>query len=590
MVLCSQTLRGVDLKERRTVELKSYLQLLEAGASHNAERVESLSDLSFKDLKLVIQSYLKTGKTNADHGFQQLLLRNSRQYLLPVKMLKFYAPGYFQWLEEKSPVKDDFFKILSQSQMNQIAADLAVRLTPEESLKYITQTVESNFKKELLFAWSRRLNLHVESRPLNKELVNEVIHLKETSKEYLLFKGYWYHVKMDFYIDLARLLRSEKREEVIRALEVQETHPVAFEQNKYVIQKWKDDEAIVIQALKNYGETSAKDFSSTLRSIWENYPLSNKQRFWCLYSMSVHNKGNEKIAVEAVLKDGYHVLEPALSILRNSPDELKKVIEIMLTKYGKGHSEVFIAAAKAQLKGFEENALEVLESNKELITQINALSYLSHSNGDYRLKLLKFLSHPSEDVRLAAINTFTDGDSLKQDQKNKIGPYLIKVFQSDPSYGNRQQALYVLGRWKAVETKKVFSQLLQTINAADYGGDEYWEYRMKLMCFMGMARMGDEKAYDQLTSIHKRGSALERMDILLAYMDLGKCPEFAFEDLENTQPKLAATAAVLIRECGSTEQKNRLKDLQSGYFWQEFPHTKLDEYNIIEHDETTHEH
>ncbi|MFT5131151.1 MAG: hypothetical protein ACI8W8_004787, partial [Rhodothermales bacterium] len=345
ILLLAPSLLADTLAERRGDALAPYVDRLAAGATHDALRAAALSDLSFADLKIVIVAYSAAKDLHDPYGFQELLLRNSAQYILPRELLELYAPDYLKWLREDARDRATLFAVLATSQMDRRAADLAVRLTPDESLAFIRDETLRPFRKALLAAWCRRWTTYEENRPLDSALLADVLSLSDDSAAFLLFKGYWPQALDSLRIDLIRLLSGDVRQEVMMALHVQESHPLACEQNKAVIRKWQDDAEIVIQALKNFGEDSEHDHSRPLAELWQMLPADGKQRYWCLYSIAVHPQGNEGIALKAIETDGYDSLDLTLAALRNSPGGLAKGIRLMLTTHKKGYSELFRFAA-----------------------------------------------------------------------------------------------------------------------------------------------------------------------------------------------------------------------------------------------------
>ena len=115
-----------------------------------------------------------------------------------------------------------------------------------------------------------------------------------------------------------------------------------------------------------------------------------------------------------------------------------------------------------------------------------------------------------------------------------------------------------------------------------YSDARYWQYRFRLMGLLGLARLGEKSARAELLDLHEKGSPAEKMDALLAFLDLGEVPDVAFADLDSIEPRLVATAAQLIAAHGDTAAKDRLKKKFAGEpLWDVFRHSGVDDYNIL---------
>jgi hypothetical protein len=115
-----------------------------------------------------------------------------------------------------------------------------------------------------------------------------------------------------------------------------------------------------------------------------------------------------------------------------------------------------------------------------------------------------------------------------------------------------------------------------------FNDDRYWQYRFRLMGLLGMARLGDADARKELLELHRKGGPTERMDVLLAFIDLGEVPEEAFGDLSATEPKLVATAATLIARHGDDAGKDRMRRFFGmSPLWREFLDSGIDDHNIL---------
>jgi hypothetical protein len=547
------------LDDQRRADLSKYLSHLAAGGKHDALQAEALGDLSFADLRMVIASYVNAAKLDDSYGFQELLLSNSDQYIRSKELLKVYAPDFLSWLLEAAPERGGFLRILAASDRKPRAADVAVRLLPEDSLVFIYEQ-KGPFRKALLQAWARRLARSQADPPIQRGAMQAVLRLDDDSEDFLRFKGYWRSVSDN----LRRLLESDSREVIMQALRVQALHPAACKQNPMLIRKWSDDSEIVIQALKNIGNDRTRDHAKALSELWPSLPDGGERRYWCLHAMGTHATGNEAIALGAIQDGGHRYLEPALAVLRDS-SEAQQGIRWMLDHHKTGYSELFQHAAKYQIPGFEADALAILQERPEPAL----IRFLGQSGGDVGIKLLQFLEHPNQDVRLEAISAFLN---LKA-HRASIAPRLIQVIRTDPVLANRQRALWVLGQWRAAELASVFRELLTELEPEDFG----------LLCWTGLAGLDAAGALDELARSHASGTARQRMEALLAYQGIGLCPEFAFEDLKSDVPKLVATAAALIREHGTATQRKRLAVIQARRYWYHFSHSGLDQHGIVSH-------
>ena len=77
------------------------------------------------------------------------------------------------------------------------------------------------------------------------------------------------------------------------------------------------------------------------------------------------------------------------------------------------------------------------------------------------------------------------------------------------------------------------------LRGGQYTNDErYWQYRLRLVGLLGLAKLSDADARKELLALHARGGPADRMDVLLAFLDLGEVPEVAFTDLLSAEPKL----------------------------------------------------
>jgi hypothetical protein len=241
-----------------------------------------------------------------------------------------------------------------------------------------------------------------------------------------------------------------------------------------------------------------------------------------------------------------------------------------------------------KLAGFEEEAVKIaLDDDRDQILRQTAMHYLQQAGGKFRRRLLPCLAHPKADLRLAAIRAFAGKQGLSDEDQGTIGPAVVRVALSDPSMGHRQEAVYVLGTWAKPQATEFFRKLLADnppvpLSDGYYNDSHYWQYRLRLVGLLGMARLGDKDARAELRALHQKGGPAERMDVLLAFLDLGEVPTAAFEDLESTEPRLVATAAHLIATHGDAQALVRLKKFfAASPLWHAFRDSGIDDYNIL---------
>lgn len=284
--------------------------------------------------------------------------------------------------------------------------------------------------------------------------------------------------------------------------------------------------------------------------------------------MGIHFHDNDALALAAVKEQAYDFIDVAMPILRHGdPDRARQAVRHILGT-ARGHEEALRLARDLKLKGFGEEALRIaLNGEREQIVRQSALLYLQLADGKTRRRLLPFLSHPKADLRLTAIRTFAEPDGLTAEDRNEIGPALIRAALGDMSMGHRQEAIYALGCWRARLSLEFFRKVLAdnpalVLDRGQFNNDErYWQYRFRLMGLLGMVKLGDAAARKELVALHARGGPAERMDVLLAFLDLGEVPEFAFDDLRAAEPKLVATAARLIAGHGDAAARERMRKL-----------------------------
>ncbi len=244
--------------------------------------------------------------------------------------------------------------------------------------------------------------------------------------------------------------------------------------------------------------------------------------------------------------------------------------------------------AELRLAGFENDAVRIAQDkDREQILRQTALMYLQHADGATRRKLLPLLAYPKADIRLTAIRMFAGRDGLTAEDMNEIGPSLIRVALADPSMGHRQEAIFAIGCWKAKLATEFFRKLLAdnpptTLRDSLFNDERYWQYRFRLMALLGTAKLGDGAARKELLDLHHKGGPTEKMDVMLAFLDLGEAPEEAFADLSAAEPKLVATAATVIARHGDEAGRQRMRRFfQASPLWREFLDSGIDDNNIL---------
>jgi hypothetical protein len=305
--------------------------------------------------------------------------------------------------------------------------------------------------------------------------------------------------------------------------------------------------------------------------------------------MGVHPRGNDGLALEAVKEQAHDFIDVAMPVLKQGdPDKAREAVRHILAT-ARGNEEALRLARDLKLKGFADDALRIaLDGQREQIVRQSALLYLQLADGTTRRRVLSFLDHPKADLRLTAIRTFAEPEGLSTDDRNEIGPALIRVAMSDTSMGHRQEAIYALGCWRAKLARDFFRQVLAdnppvVLERGQFNNDEhYWQYRFRLMGLLGLVKLGDADARKELLALHARGGPAERMDVLLAFLDLGEVPEVAFADLKSAEPKQVATAARLIATHGDPAAKERMRQVfRRAPLWREFRDSGIDDHNIL---------
>jgi hypothetical protein len=315
--------------------------------------------------------------------------------------------------------------------------------------------------------------------------------------------------------------------------------------------------------------------------------------------MGIHPNENADIALEAVKMWPYEVIDVAAAVLANGERNLaRRAIEHVLKYSDRGHEEALRLATSLNLRGFEEQAINIAEGEGDLILRQTAMHYLKQAEGKYRRRGAPWLGHNNSDLRLSAIQMMGEKHGLTVEDMNEIGPALINVAQSDSSMGHRQEAVFALGKWEAALAKPFFRKQIEenVTHALRFQQDYYWQYRFYLMGLLGMARLeADETPEEEgdvasarmrLLEIHKKGGPTARMDVLLAFTELREVPTIAFDGLAASEPKHVATAARLIRSYGSIEQQRRMMNLfKRSPLWELFRNSGIDDHNILKYSE-----
>ncbi len=595
--------RADSLEENERAELRRYLTDLKRGQPGSAAQVDRLAGLSFAGLREVMQAYadLPAGAEPHTHrAFHVLLERISREALSPWPMLTLYSGEFAQFLTrpmEKEPLGPKLFDQLLHSDAGRQAFDLMVRLTPEASLGHLASGKPAG-RKDLLNAWNRRLARGRERRPIHdlERLLPQIgkqftVTMPVEEMEGLLrFLASWPALRSNYQTALRDCLENNTAEIVLAGLTVQRQAPLLLDRNEKLVTKFAGNIKVVEQALRNYAFDEKADRSATLRRLWQHLPADPpKARYSCLYAMGVHPRGNDALALEAVKEQAYDFIDVAMPVLKQGdPERARQAIRHVLGT-ARGHEEALRLARDLKLRGFEDDAVRiVLDPKQEQIVRQTALLDLQLADGKTRRRVLSFLGHPKGDVRLAAIRTFAEPEGLTAEDRNEIGPALIRVAQSDASMGHRQEAIYAIGCWRAKLALEFFRQILADnppviLERGQFNNDEhYWQYRFRLMGLLGLVKLGDADARKELLALHARGGPAERMDVLLAFLDLGEVPEAAFGDLKSSEPKLVATAARLIAAHGDTAAKERMRRLfRQAPLWREFRDSGIDDHNIL---------
>lgn len=595
-VRAADSLEAVDL-----TELKRYLAELKMGRPGSAAQTDRLAEIPFTGLLEAIRAYVELEAPIEPHthrAFQALLDRNTRDAECPWPIITLYAPDFAKFLTQPlddNPLSPRLFARLRASGHDRLSCDLAVRLTPEATL-YELGSAKQPGRLELLDAWNRRLARGQERRPIARldDYVNLIsagcsTELPAGELEALLrFVSLWPKQRERYQASLRKCLEDRRDSVVLAGLAVQHRAPLLLELNEALIERFAGQPKIVERAVLNHVFDDKNDHSATLRRLWAKLPAGNpKARRACLFAMGEHSRGNDAIALAAVLERSYEFLDVAIPVLKAGDSaKARQAIAHVLTREERGHEEVLRLARDLELRGFEEEAFKIASDvRRESIVRQTALAYLQLADGTMRCRLLPLLAERDADLRLSAIRMFVDRRRLTEADLNEIGPALIRVAQEDRSHGHRQEAIYVLGIWREPSAAEFLRKVLKDhppLPAGPIDDSRYWDYRFRLVALLGLARLGDQEARRDLQEMHRLGGPGQRMDVLLAFVELGEAPEFAFEDLSAAEPKLVATAAHLIARHGNQAAKTRMrKFFTDAPLWSEFVGSGIDDHNIL---------
>ena len=348
--------------------------------------------------------------------------------------------------------------------------------------------------------------------------------------------------------------------------------------------------AVVEAALEVLAADEQGDHAAALRAVWPRLPgPPSRAQYLALLAMAVHPRGNEAIALAALKAEPFEFVDPALAVLQQGPETIAaEAVTLLLDRADRGHEEALRLATLRRLAGFEMEAVKLAaDESKPVIARQTAIGYLAHSAGHFRRQLLPLLGIRNGDLRLAAIQCLGPVEGLSEDDRDVIGPLLIRVAQQDPSDGHRQEAIFALGAWRDPNARPFFEQVLAAnppviLAKQSFTDAVYWRYRLRLVTLVGLVRLGDAAAREELESLHRRGGPTEKMDVLLAFLSLGECPSWAVEDLRATEPKLLATATRLIVAHGSAEQRRRLVEhCGPATAFQAFADSGIDDHNLL---------
>ena len=588
------------LDEMERVALERYLDHVARGGGSQAAMVDRLQSLSWPNLQLLAERYAgldETAAPTAHRAFQTLLERTTRAVLLPAAVREFYAADLVRLTT--SPAEDELSRRLFARLVAHVderrAADLIVRLTPCASLERLADDAES---LQLLQAWNRRLARGPETRTL-PGLRDALTRIAEqppaesrgpTYEAWLEFLGGWPEPRGAFEDRVQQGLAAGSEATIVSTLRVLEKKPALGGLVVATLQQHLAEPAVVEAALEVLAADEQGDHAATLRAVWPRLPgPPSRAQYLALLAMAVHPQGNDAIALAALKAEPFEFVDPALAVLRQGPEAIAaEAVTLLLYRGDRGHEEALRLATLRRLAGFEIEAVKLaLDESQAVIARQTAIGYLAHSAGRFRRQLLPLLGIRNGDLRLAAIQCLGPVEGLSDDDRDVIGPLLIRVAQQDPSDGHRQEAIFALGAWRDRNTRPFLEQVLAAnppviLAERSFNDAVYWRYRLRLVALVGLARLGDAAARDELESLHRRGGPTEKMDALLAFLSLGECPQWALDDLHATEPKLLATAARLIVAHGSAEQRRRLVEhCGPATAFQAFADSGIDDHNLL---------
>jgi hypothetical protein len=587
------------LDEMERVALERYLDHVTRGGGSQAAMVDRLQSISWPNLQLLLQRYAGLDETAAPathRAFQAILERTTRAVLLPASVRELYAADLVRLTT--APADDELsrrvFARLVAHLRERRAADLIVRLTPCASLERLAD----DRRLPMLQAWNRRLARGPETRTLPglAEFLTRIAEQPPAEpsgavyEAWLEFLGGWPETRSAFEDRVQQGLATGSEATIISTLRIIEKRPCLGGLVLSTLERHLAEPAVVEAALEVLAADEQGDHAATLRAVWPRLPgPPSRAQYLALLAMAVHPQGNDAIALAALKAEPFEFVDPALAVLRQGPEAIAaEAVTLLLDRADRGHEEALRLATLRRLAGFEMEAVKLaLDESQAVIARQTAIGYLAHSAGHFRRQVLPLLGIRNGDLRLAAIQCLGPVEGLSDDDRDVIGPLLIRVAQQDPSDGHRQEAIFALGAWRDRNTWPFFEQVLAANPPAilaeqSFNDAVYWRYRLRLVALVGLARLGDAAARDELESLHRRGGPTEKMDVLLAFLSLGECPQWALDDLHATEPKLLATAARLIVAHGSAEQRRRLvehcgRDTAFGAF----ADSGIDDHNLL---------
>ena len=592
------------LRDAELAELHTYLDTLRSGQRSVARKVDQFAPGGFALLDAALRAYASIDADAPQHthaAFQALLARLAAPAIGPYELTRFYSPDLAAYLitpPGDEPVKRQLFQQLLRSGLAYTPYDLAVALCPAVTLDYIAHArADDPHAVELLDAWRRRWAHSPETRPID-QLDHHLDHVAghfsfklpdRRRAAQLAFIAVWPQLRGNYEALLAKGLGDTDPAVVAACLEAQRERPAHLSRNELILMRFADHVELRTAALRNYALDHATDHSETPRRIWATLPeTAGRERYYCLYAMGIHHRDNAQPALEAVRSDDFSLIEPAMGVLMHAgDDDARAAVALVLHERDRGRHEALSLATDRRLAGFEREALELAKSDKDLIVRLAAIHYLAHAPGRFRTQLATYLTHEDDDLRLAAIQAFRDRQHLRDEDRAALGPRLAEVFLHDPSQGHRNEALYALALWRDPATRTVLEHVMQTYPAHDFSGysatpEQYWAYRHRLVALLGLALLGDDKAMATLHEMHARGGPHQRMDVLLAFHELGVVPDAAFQDLDSPELKLAATAARLIHVHGDTAQQQRLHEhFDAKPIWRQFAPAGVPDWNLL---------